>query len=297
MIGKLLDTEYDEVLKSNYELYSVKFSELQKEVKSWYQNIELEDFDKRTEYLANRYENEFIVKKIAAITSNYFYFYRDKNGKLHLMDGYNRLLTNYGKLPFDPIVNVKVLIDNLSDSRLMLIMFILNMWKLSRDGNSQTQFKATNFLDRGFRLFIKSVFDITIDAKHKSKSKSHDNDMECLERYFSDERIAVYFKYDFIELYKIFSNEKIIDDFRQIIRINDYVEEPFGNFNEFKNGFIRFLARRRLIGDINEYTFEYFIDKLKTDKFFKKLPNMSGNDSTRKNVYQFFTEIEENLVN
>lgn len=57
----------------------------------------------------------------------------------------------------------------------------------------------------------------------------------------------------------------------------------------FINGFIMFLARKRVSGDSSEYDFNDFLNKLYDDKkFYKKLITMSGNDSTRKNIFNFF---------
>lgn len=50
-----------------------------------------------------------------------------------------------------------------------------------------------------------------------------------------------------------------------------------------------FLARKRVSGDSSEYDFKDFLEKLYADKkFYKKLITMSGNDSTRKNIFNFF---------
>jgi hypothetical protein len=54
-----------------------------------------------------------------------------------------------------------------------------------------------------------------------------------------------------------------------------------------------YLASKRVHGDDGEYKFQTYIDKLKSDKkFFTKLQGMAGNDSTRKNIYNFFRKDE-----
>lgn len=287
-----IDTSHDELLKSNYELYAVKFSDLQKEVRSWYNGIDLKEFDIRTSY-STRNDVDYTVTKLGAITSNHFYAYREQNGRMHLMDGYNRLLTTYGELPVDPIVYIKVLTDELTDNQLMGIMFKLNMWKLAKEAGFDNRFQTRNFLDRGFRLFMYTMFGITI-SQNVTRTR-YKNDMDMIDQYFSEEHIAVYFKYTLSELNKLFRNDRIVDDFKQIIRINDYLEMPFNNYDDFMGGFIRFLARRRMRGDMGDHNFDDYLLMLKSDKLGKKLPTMGGNDSTRKNVYSFFLKIEENL--
>jgi hypothetical protein len=286
--GKLVDSSFDEMLGSSYELYAFRFSHLQQEVKSWYIDVDIKAFDNRNEYLhhGGTRDSIYTIMKFSGVVSNNFYAYRDQNGKMYLMDGYNRLLTSYGNLPFDTTVYLKVLTSKIPDNKLMSIMFILNMWKLSNSGNGDTTFKVKNYLDRGFRLFMKSVFKLEI-TKHN---------MYALDKYFREESIADYYNYDLDELYILFKSEKVIDDFKEIVRVSNLEEKPFNNFDTFKDGFGRFLSRRRLKGDVSDHKFEDYLDKLKSDKLFKKLPTMSGNDSTRKNVYEFFRNIEKSLV-
>lgn len=292
---KKIDTAYDELLKSNYELYSVKFSDLQKEARSWYKDVDTSEFDCRTKYSLEDENAKYTVMKISGIASNHFYAYKDQNGKMLLMDGFNRLLTNYGDLPVDPIVYIKVLTDDLSDAKLMNIMFRLNMWKISKSGQDDSEFWTSNFLDRGFRLFMFTKFDIVLKERHGIGYYGR-NDMNALDHYFRNESIAVYFKRRLPELFKLFGNERIVDDFKEILKIHDYEEAPFKNYDTFEEGFIRFLARRRLVDDFSEHKFETYIKLLEDDKkFFKKLQGMSGNDSTRKNVYEFFKNIEKDL--
>ncbi len=283
---------YDELLKSNYELYSIKFSELQTEVKSWYKE-DLKRFDERLK-LTYKMDDTNSIAKLSGIVSNYFYAYKNNDGKMLLMDGYNRLLSDIGSLPLDPIVYIKVLTDDLSDSRLMSIMFTLNAWKLSKSGSSDSKFNANNFLDRGFRLFLYSKFDILL---HERK-RNHD-DMDILDEYFHNENEHVaYFNYVLSDLFVLFQNEKIIEDFKHILKHNEYTEEtnPFIHYDTFFRGYIRFLSRRRLSNDMGEHFLETYLDMLKADKkFFSKLQGMSWTDSTRKNIFLFFDKIEKDL--
>ena len=289
---KLIDSAYDELLKSNYDLFAVNFSDLQKEVRSWYKDIDFKDFDNRTKYDTDREETTYSLLKISGIASNHFYAYKEQNGKMHLMDGFNRLLTDYGKLPVDPIVYIKVLTDDLSDNRLMNIMFRLNMWKIARDGKIDSEFRTSSFLDRGFRLFIKTKFGIIIKDR-----RGHD-DMSVIDEYFkSESKGACYFNHRLPQLFMLFINVRIVDDFKEILKCNSYDEMEFKHFDTFFEGFIRFLSRRRLDNDINDHKFETYLELLKSDKkFFNKLQGMSWTDSSRQNVYNFFNKIEENLV-
>lgn len=289
---KKIDSAYDDLLKSNYDLFVVNFSDLQTEVRSWYKDVDMKAFDNRTKYDTGRDETTYSLLKISGIASNHFYAYKEQNGKMHLMDGFNRLLTDYGKLPVDPIVYIKVLTDDLSDNRLMNIMFRLNMWKIARDGSINSQFRTSNFLDRGFRLFIKTKFGITIQDR-----RGHD-DMSVLDEYFRDEsKQACYFSHRLPQLFKLFMNVRIVDDFKEIVNCNAYDEMEFKHFDTFFEGFIRFLSRRRLVDDANDHKFETYLTLLKNDKkFFNKLQGMSWTDSSRQNVYSFFDKIEEDLV-
>lgn len=291
-----VDTAYDELLKSNYDLFAVKFSELQTLVRGWYEGIDTSEFDGRSKYSKDNDDAKYQVMKISGITSNQFYAYLDQNGTYHLMDGFNRLLTNYAELPVDPIVYIKILTDDLTDARLMNIMFRLNMWKIAKSGTDDSEFYTKNFLDRGFRLFMFTKFGIKFYQYTDYNDRIRDNDdMEVIDHYLREESVAVYFKRRLPELYKLFMNDRIVDDFKEAIKINNYRTEPFKHYKLFKEGFVRFLARRRMKGDFSEHKFDTYLELLKADsKFFKKLQGMSGTDSTRINVYDFFRNIEIN---
>ena len=290
---KLVDSEYDDLLKSNYELYSVRFSELKDTVKSWYKGQDLKDFDDRTKHeWTYRDDSEYFIAKVSGIASNHFYAYKEGD-KYYLMDGFNRLLTDYAEdLPVDPIVYIKILTSELSDARLMNVMFRLNMWKIARSGDRDSEFKVHNFLDRGFRLFLKSKFGIKFQKRFR-----HD-DMSVMAQYFKDEsESCCYFSYRLPELFKLFFNERIIDDFKQILKFNEYEDDnpPFNHYDTFFEGYIRFLSKKRVNDDESDYDFEDYLKLLKEDeKFFKKLQKMSWTDSTRKNVYKFFKDSEIN---
>lgn len=304
---KKIDSDYDELLKSNYDLFAVRFSDLKKEVKSWYSDLDLKDYDCRSKYEMDvKSNNNITMLKVCGIASTQFYAYMSEDGTMYLMDGFSRLLTDYGTFKADPIVYLKVLKGDLPDNKLMDIMFRLNVWKISSNGGSVNNFTIRNFLDRGFRLFLKSKFNIVLVDRFR-----HD-DIEIINQYFKDENSSVgYFNYDVMELFKIFSNECIIEDFKEIIAGNTYSEfssynrtetdintTPFSNYKLFLEGYAKFLSRRRLHGDTTEHKLETYLDILKTDKkFFKKIQGMSGNDSTRINIFNFFYGIELKLNN
>lgn len=297
---KIIETIYDEILKVNIDLCSYKYSTLREEVKSWYKDVDLSLFDRRNEYSFNkRDESKYIINKISGLISNYFYAYKDKDGKMFLLDGYNRLLSDYGDIDIDPTVYLKVIYEeDITDGKLMGIMFTLNAWKLSKNGSEDSQFHITNFLDRGFKLFLYTKFNILI-----SKRLRYHDDIKVLDEYFRRECESVaYFNYNIDELFFLFKQENIIKDFKHILKSNDYDdtikddENIFPHYDTFLQGYTRFLSRRRLIGDLSEYLFDTYLTMLKADKkFFNKLKGMSGNDSTRKNVFLFFDKIEQNL--
>jgi len=286
-----IDEGFDEIIKCNYELYSVKLFELKELAKSWYKDINFNDFDNR--FIGDNDSNKLIQMKKTGILCNYFFAYKEDN-IYHLLDGFNRLFTDYGHINVDTTVYLKVLVGELKDNHLMSIMFMLNTWKLQTQGVHS--FRITNFLDRGFRLFLYSKFDIklydytNIDYYDRIRN---DKDIDVLEKYFIREReYSDMFKYELDDLAILFYNKNIINDFKEIIKSNDYLTEPFNNYNKFLYGFIMWISHKRIKGDNSEYKFQTYLNKLYQDKkFFKKLQGMSGTDSTRKNIYKFFRNL------
>jgi hypothetical protein len=297
---KKIDSIFDSILKVNVDLYSYSYFELRAEVKTWYNGVDLSLFDRRTKYsISEKDGDKNLINKISGIISNYFYAYKDKSGKMYLLDGYNRLLSDFGNLDIDTTVYLKVITEEdeeFTSGKLMSIMFILNGWKLSKNGSDDMKFWIDNFLDRGFKLFLYTKFGIIINER-----KRHD-DIDILDEYFRDESESVaYFNYNSAELFLLFKQERIIEDFKHILRHNDYDDDfrddkIFNNYNYFLQGYVRFISRRRLKNDFSEHLFETYLDILKADKkFFSKLKTMCGNDSTRKNIFLFFDKIEKNL--
>ena len=295
-IGKIIDSNYDEVLAVNYDLCAIRLSELKSLAKEWYKDFDLDSYDIRNDYLLDgkvRDEASIVEMKLTGLAVNYFYVYVE-DGEYYLLDGYNRLFTKYASLGVDPIVYVRVITDKCTDNKLMSIMFRLNMWKLNK--HRIYQLETDTFFDRGFRLFLNKKFNILLDASSDYNTKVRaESDFRVLDRYFRDEvDYSDSFSYDYENLFKLFSNENIINDFKDFIRANDYMEKPFSNYNYFLNGYIMFVSWRRVIDDNSEYKFDNFLEMLKNDKFYKKLIGMSYTDSTRKNVFKFFRDYIRN---
>jgi len=289
---KKIDEGYDNLLKSNYELHSSTLQELKVLAKSWY-DVDLSDFDSRS--VRSNEENTLTEMKKSGLMCNYFFAYKEGD-KYYLLDGFNRLFTDYGNIEFDCPVYIKIITDNLKDHELMHVLFRLNMWKLQERGFMRLD--VSNFLDRGFRLFINEKFGISLysypDQGYKSRTKEN-SDFSVLREYFKNESEMTHdFSYGLAGTSLLFSNEKIVEDFREIVKCNDYMLPlPFNHYDTFLEGFIRFVSWRRVNGDIREYKFDTYLELLKGDnKFFGKLQKMSWTDSTRKNVYKWFRELK-----
>lgn len=288
---KLVDSNYDPILKSNYDLFSIQLSELKKLAKSWYPDVNLKDFDDR--HLRSSDEQDLVQMKLTGLASNYFFAYCE-DGRYYLMDGFNRLFTEYGQTDIDPPVYLKVLTSSLKDHWLMYIMYMFNMWKL-KTSSFHHRFDIVGFMDRGFRLFLYSKFNILFDQNDDYQSRTRKNtDLNELDLYFKKESYDYgIHKYDYSQLAVLFHNERIIEDIREIVKYNDYKEQPFKHYETFFRGFMMYLSERRLKGDMREHKFQTYIDLLQKDtKFYKKLQGMSWTDSTRKNVCKFYRLIE-----
>ncbi len=299
---KLLETNFDTVIKTDYELYSVKLSELKSLALSWYEGIDLKEFDRRTLYeIDERDENNTRQMKLSGVVCNFFFAYKN-NSRFYLMDGFNRLFTDYGDiLSLDPSVYIKVITTDLKDHELMLAMFRLNMWKLNVAGFSHNGFRIDDYLDRGFKLFLYSKFGIEIyrrpsHVKYESRTRYTD-DVDIINYYFINEsEMSGDFKTSYAGVRILMGNENIVNDLKAIIDGNNYLESPFRNYEKFLQGFAMYLAFLRYKGNNTPYQFEYFLEKLYADKtFFKKLQGMSWTDSTRKNIYHFYRDLKLEL--
>lgn len=299
---KHIDQGFDSVVESDYLLYSLPFSELKTIAKSWYgPDFNFADYDNRSLRPSGGDNPEILEMKKAGLLCNLFFAYLE-DGKYYLLDGFNRLFTNYVEIDIKQTVYLKVLTSKLEDHQLISTMFKLNLWKLYGNNYSSSDFRITDFLDRGFRLFLKSKFDIEFynvdrwsgEGWYEKRLRNKD-DIDVLDSYFVREvEYAGYFKCGYSEVAQLLSNVNVVNDFRNIIKANDYRHSPFQNYGDFLNGWIFFLTSLRLKGDNrNIFTFDYFLEKLYADKkFFTKLQGMSGNDSTRKNIYKFLRELK-----
>lgn len=296
---KKLDTTYDNIIETNYDLFSVKLSELKTLAKSWYLDTDLKKFDNRWVRDDNRDEKNFIEMKKSGLICNLFFAYIE-DGKYYLLDGFNRLFTDYGAIEQDTTIYLKVITDKLPDHKLMGIMYRLNMWKLSSDNNINGGFKVNDFFDRGFRLLLNTKFNIQLyDYKNSEYDKrTRDNDdLKIIDKYFVYEyEEASYFKTSFQGVNILLSQENIINDIKALIKGNDYLKSPFGNYSMFLEGFAMYLAYLRYKRNTKQYEFDFFLNKLYENKaFFKKLQGMSGNESTRKNIYKFYRDLNLHL--
>jgi hypothetical protein len=301
---KLIDTGYDELLSSNYELYSVKYKDLQEMVKSWYPNINFREFDEK--YI--RDENSILESKQSGLVCNLFFAYKEDD-KFYLLDGFNRLLTNYCMVDINLNVYIKIIIDKLPDDKLMGVMFKLNNWKLySSDTTGYRYHFLDSFLDRGFKLFLYVKFGIEFyynekeadkekkDYKRDYYNRKYDkDDINVIDFYFKNESdFSGDFYYTYYGIKLILTHVNFINDIKDIIQSNKYKEPPFKNFDMFLSSYIMYLSYRRTnLKDENEHKFDTYISLLKEDKkFFKKLQGMCGNESTRKNLYTWFRNLK-----
>lgn len=285
---KTIESGYDNLIRSNYELWSTTFNEFKVIAKSWYTDTDFSQYDNR--YVREDHENRFKAMKYAGLMTNYFFVYKEDD-TFYLLDGFNRLFTSYGNLDIDCPILVKVITDKQEAHDLMRIMFFLNMWKLQ--GEYHNGFSPDNFFDRGFRLLLSKKFDVNIYTYDDYHTKTRErSDFEILHQYFRNQyEETADFSLPLDGIGVLLSQKNIIEDLKELIKSNDYLYStiPFKNFTLFLNGFAMFLSWRRVNGDNNEYKFQTYIDKLYEDnKFFKKLQGMSGNDSTRKNIYIFY---------
>lgn len=286
-----LEKSFDTILDCNYTLYSISYKDLREKVKARYNNYNLKSFDNRNNQsnsnLVREDEGLQLIKR-SGIVSNMFYAYMDNN-EFFLLDGFNRLLTDYGDVNLDTPVYLKVIGGSIEDSKLMYTMFNLNLWKLYN--NKYGGFSVVDLFDRGFRLLLHTRFNINLYYYEDYSSRLRDrNDIHLIDMYFRDEcKMYDSFKYSYVNADKLFRNKNIISDFKSLINANNYLKAPFKNYCMFLDGYAKFLSRNRLIGDNKEYNFNEVLSILYKDtKFFKKLQGMSGTDSTRINIYTFF---------
>lgn len=295
-----IDTEFDKFLNVEYDLIKFTYKELQSTAKEWYKGIDLDKFDNRIKRPEDNVD--YLVMKYSGLISNYFYAY-EEDGKFYLLDGFNRLFTHYGNIDVDGIVYLKLIKTKLSDHKIMKLILMLNLWKLKT--HKIDSFNVTDFFDRGVNLLLSAKFDINLYNTRNlpyNESLKSDSDAKTLDKYFTRETsYSDYYKFSYSEIIILLSHENVINDFKEIVKINTFNKYKdkhlFKNYNMFVDGFIMYLAYLRLKGYSNSINFNFFLEKLKEDKkFYKKLPTMAGNESTRKNIYNFYRSFDNELL-
>lgn len=288
-----IDTSTDNIINVEYDLYKTTLSDLKLTAKDWYKDIDFKKFDNR--FVRESDTPNFIEMKKSGLICNLFFAYIE-DGKYYLLDGFNRLFTEYGAIEADTTVYLKIITTNLSDSQLMEAMYRLNMWKLSEANHSYGGFRITNFFDRGFSLLLHSKFNIQFydykNSEYDKRTREND-DLRIIDRYFINEsEMSADFKTTYQGVQILLSQENIINDIKSLIKGNDYRPAPFKNYSLFLEGYAMYLAYLRYKRNNQQYDFDFFLTKLYENKtFFKKLQGMSGNDSTRKNIYHFYRNL------
>lgn len=291
---KKIDSSTETILGVTYDLYSVQLSELKSIAKSWYEGVDLKKFDDR--FIRERDSVDLTEMKKSGLVCNLFYAYQEGD-KTFLLDGFNRLFTEYGQVEDDITVYLKMITSKLEDHQLMEVMYRLNMWKISDLFRNYGGFKVDNFLDRGFRLLLYSKFNIEFysytNVEYENRIREN-HDIHIIDQYFIYEAdYSADFKTSYQGVQILMSQPNIINDFKAILKGNDYLKAPFKNYSMFLDGYVRYLAYLRYKGYDKVLEFEDVLQMLYNDKkFFKKLQGMSWTDSTRKNIYHFFRNLK-----
>jgi hypothetical protein len=294
-----IDSSSDNILNVNYDFFKCNLSDLKILAKSWYEGIDIKSFDKR--WVLEKDEPNLSEMKKSGLICNLFFAYIEDD-KYYLLDGFNRLFTDYGAIQEDTIVYLKVITTKLSDHQLMETMYRLNMWKLYESNRSFGGFKIDTFFDRGFRLLLHCKFGIDFysytNVEYDKRTRAN-NDLDLVDQYFvSESDYSASFKTSYEGVNILMSQPNILNDIKSIVKGNDCLKQPFNNYFMFLEGYARYLAYLRYMDNSETYDFDYFLDKLYANKsFFKKLVGMSGNDSTRKNIYNFYRNLNLHISN
>ena len=155
----------DNIINSNYELSTCDASQLSGYLKKLYSNLNI-DIDNHNGSLTEKtwLNNENVValnppKEIYEYQN--FFLLQNKNGEYILLDGFRRLL--WYTAPSTEILVRIYKEDDLSDKDILLLLVYLNHFKFYGGGQ---------YLERGFSLLLKSVFNIDI-FKYKSTFDSY----------------------------------------------------------------------------------------------------------------------------
>lgn len=288
MERQIIDQGYDNLLQVDYVLYKSTLAEAKKWVRSWYEGYDLTEFDSQSSNEFKR-EKEILESKKAAIACNLLFACKEGD-RYYLLDGFNRLLTDYAEVDGDAPVLLKVITSPMQPNKVMSLMLRFNLWKLSTTGTWHCA-NIDLFFDRGLKLLLKSMFNVSFYSFDNYHTRERGRrDMNVIQNYFTNETkdYGVHPK-SYSSLCLLFDNKRIVDDIKEIVAANNYLNEPFSRCNFFVDGFANYLSELRISGDMEHYTFDHFLEMLYADKkFFTKLQGMSNTDVTRKNVYAWF---------
>lgn len=296
---KVIDSGFDNIIKSDYITYVIDYQELKTLVRSWYTDKSLESFDTTNLYEHQLKDTSKILEKKIGLLTNLFLAFQEGD-KYFLLDGFKRLLTDYQIIDINSNVYIKVLTTKLSEDKIMSLMFELNAWKL--DNSFITHGNAANKLfDRGWSLLLDAKFGIKLyrgDNEHYRDRKKDVTDFDLLNYYCMSENKDYSYPMGLGSLWSLFKNPRIIDDLNELFISNNWTyNEKFKNQEMFIQGYAMFLSKERLKKNFNDLPYEFYLNEFKNDKkSFNKITGMSGNDSTRKNIYDFFQNYASKLV-
>lgn len=141
----------DSINQCKYRIETFNALELSNSLKSNYNDLGID----YTKYIVKNYISEKPIDTPKEIYEYQNFFLLEKDGKYVLLDGFRRLLW------YDvPNIDVQVRIYNYNDmtnSQILKLLFNLNHQKLYQTGNN-------NFFDRGFALFLLTLYGIDLFA-------------------------------------------------------------------------------------------------------------------------------------
>lgn len=168
---ELITEKTDTLLNVNYELYRVSAKTLAISLKEFlkFDGINYNQFNSAIDKADPFHESDEdagvnIPNEIYEYQN--FFVLRERSGKMYLLDGFRRLLWYNA-----PDTQVYVRVYNreaLTDTQILTLMVYLNHFKFFSASN--------NYLDRGFSLLLKSVFDIDTSQIFNTVNAYLDND-------------------------------------------------------------------------------------------------------------------------
>ena len=162
----------DSINQCKYRIETFNALELSNILKSNYKDLGID----YTQYIVEKYRSSKPTVTPKEIYEYQNFFLLEKDGKYVLLDGFRRLLW------YDvPNIDVQVRIYNyndMTDSQILQLLFNLNHQKLYQTGNN-------NFFDRGFALFLLTVYGIDLFA-FKNSFLGYLNQTKTEKNYSSD---------------------------------------------------------------------------------------------------------------